>query len=63
MGKFLGILTLGVGGLMLADALTHPTGVQAVGSSAQGLLATGGNQLIGVASGSPTSSRTGGGKG
>lgn len=46
---------------MLADALTHPTGVQALGSASNSLLATGGNQLIGVASGSPTSSRVGGG--
>jgi hypothetical protein len=49
MGKFVGIATLFIGGLMLADALTHPSGVQALGSASNALLGTGGNQLIGVA--------------
>lgn len=46
--KVLGIATLFVFGLMLADALTHPAGVSALGTASSGLLAIGGNQLIGV---------------
>ena len=48
MGKILGLGALFIGGLMLADALTHPTGVKQLGSSANTLVATGGNQLIGI---------------
>ena len=48
MGKLLGLGALFIGGLMLADALTHPGGVQALGAASKGIIATGGNQLIGV---------------
>jgi len=47
--KILGIGTLFVIGLMLADALTHPQGVTSLGRVSNALLTTGGNQLIGVA--------------
>lgn len=49
MGKILGLGALFIGGLMLADALTHPKGVSALGTSANGLLSTGSSALIGVA--------------
>lgn len=47
-GKILAIGTLFVIGLMFADALTHPSGVNALGQSSLGLLQVGGNQLLGV---------------
>jgi hypothetical protein len=50
MSKVLGLGTLFIIGLMFADALTHPNGVQAVGQTTNGLMATGGNQLLGVSS-------------
>lgn len=46
--KLLGLGTLFIMGLMLADALTHPAGTTALGNTASGLLKVGGNQLIGV---------------
>lgn len=48
MGKFLGIATLFIGGVMLADALTHPAGVTALGSASNTLLGTGSNALLGI---------------
>jgi hypothetical protein len=35
---------------MLADGLTHPAGVTALGTATNNILETTGNQLIGVAS-------------
>lgn len=55
MGKILGLGTLFIGGLMLADALTHPAGTSALGSSVGNLVAVGGNQLIGVSATSSSS--------
>lgn len=51
MGKILGLGALFIGGLMLADALTHPKGVSALATGSNSLLTTGGNQLIGVKAG------------
>lgn len=49
MGKFLGIATLFIGGVMLADALTHPSGVTALGNATNSLVGTGSSALLGVA--------------
>lgn len=54
MGKILGIGTLFIGGVMLADALTHPSGVQALGNATNGLVGTGSNALLGI---SPTTGK------
>ena len=44
--------TLVVMGLILTDALLHPTGVAQLGSSTNSILQTTGNQLIGVSTNS-----------
>lgn len=49
MGKILGLGTLFIGGVMLADALTHPSGVQALGNVTNSLASTGSSALLGVA--------------
>lgn len=48
--KVLGLGTLFIFGLMLADALTHPAGTSALGNAATSALSVGGNQLIGIKS-------------
>lgn len=46
--KILGLGTLFIMGLMLADALTHPQGTTALSNGSANLLKVGGNQLLGV---------------
>ena len=45
--KILGLGTLFVIGLMLADSLTHPKGTATLASGSENLLKIGGNQLLG----------------
>jgi len=46
--KFISIASLVVFGWILADALLHPKGIQALGSSSDAILSTVGNQVTGV---------------
>lgn len=47
MVKFLALASLAVGGIMLADVLTHPAGTQAAGGELVNLEKNTGNQLLG----------------
>jgi len=51
MGKFLGLGTLFIIGVCLADLVTHSTGTQALGTASDNLLKTGSSALLGVAPG------------
>ena len=45
------VVTIGIaiiGGIMLADVLTHPAGTTAAGNAVIGFQQTAGNQLLGV---------------
>jgi hypothetical protein len=49
MAKIFGIAALIVGGIIIADVLTHPTGTTAAGNAVVGFQKTAGNQLLGIA--------------
>lgn len=51
MNKFVGLGTLFILALGVTDLVIHPTGTAALGTAANGLLTTGGNQLLGVTTG------------
>lgn len=48
MAKWFGILTLVVGGLIVADALTHPTGVNAASQGVSSIETPAISGLLGV---------------
>lgn len=49
MAKIFAFGALLVGGLIVADILTHPAGTTAAGNSAVAFQKTAGNQLLGIA--------------
>lgn len=49
MAKFFSFMALVVGGIVIADVLTHPTGTTAASNAVIGFQKTAGNQLLGVA--------------
>lgn len=49
MGKFFSFAALLVGGIIIADFLTHPTGTTAAGNALVSEQKTAGNQLLGIA--------------
>ena len=49
MAKVFSLGALIIGGIMLADVLTHPAGTTAAGNAVTGFQKTAGNQLLGQA--------------
>lgn len=50
MSKFFGLLTLAIGGIIIADVLTHPTGTAAAASGVGNLQRPWLNALLGTPS-------------
>lgn len=50
MSKFFGLLTLGIGGIIIADILIHPQGVTAASSGVANLQKPWLNALLGTSS-------------
>jgi uncharacterized membrane protein len=46
-GKLIGVITLVVGGIIVADALIHPQGVKALGATGNQALGTTTSALLG----------------
>lgn len=53
MNKFLGLGTLFIIGVCVADLVIHPAGTAALGTSANNLLKTGSGALLGVSAVTP----------
>jgi hypothetical protein len=49
MGKLVGVVTLVVIGIIIADALIHPTGVKALAAGSNTLVSTTSSALLGKA--------------
>ena len=49
MAKVFSFAALLVGGIIIADILTHPSGTTAAGNSVVSFQKTAGNQLLGIA--------------
>lgn len=49
MAKFWSLAALIIGGIIIADVLTHPTGTTAASNAVIGFQKTAGNQLLGQA--------------
>jgi hypothetical protein len=57
--KFFAILTLGVGGIILADVLIHPTGTATAFNGVSAIAVPGINGLLGSTTKSPSSVKVG----